>query len=81
MSVCVYVNKKCVCREGMKKVPLLAEVTNSGLGMDYVKRLSEKDRICGRRGCASVIMVSANCGAADMQEMPLEFLFKLFSKK
>lgn len=70
-----------MCVQGGNEKSALAEVTNSGLGMDYVKRLSEEDRICGRRGCASVIMVSANCGAADMQEMPLEFLFKLFSKK
>lgn len=51
MSVCVYVNKKCVCREGMKKVPLLAEVTNSGLGMDYVKRLSEEEDLWEKGVC------------------------------
>lgn len=39
--MCVCVNQKNVCREGMKKVPLLAEVKNSGLGMDYIDCLNK----------------------------------------
>lgn len=58
---CVYVCVKRVCAGwgGVKKFPLLTELTNDRLRFRYgLYKEMEEDRIYGRRGHGSVMIVS-----------------------